>query len=298
MSLPPSATGTVVNERETTTTTTDYVTRHKVTASDPYLIERIVGYHEYGRALHYFDLLASKCDRYEMEAVDEIVRSEPEFAFYTVSSEQVGDRKAAVAKAESDRRASDRRTSERNAANSAAIESNRKRHGFRWISALARAEVGAMRAGFSQNPRPYTRTPGYDANEYRTLLSESARLHFWSLNRDPVFVALSKQFRPTSVTLSYLRRLNIATGFSLASVIATHNIDPRTTREMGNYAQRLSSTRDAIQLKIASYLATPEINSQTNTKTRQMSRIAEMCLSGTCWQFDKSMVASGKTVRE
>lgn len=259
MQLPESATGTVVNDQEHRTTTTSHITRHKVTNSDPYLIERIVGYQEYGRALNYFDRLVDKCDEAEMLAIEEIVRSEPEFAFYTVADDQP---------------------------ESYSNDSGQKRHGFRWITALARVETGAMRAGFSENRTPFPKTPGYDIEEYRALLDESARLHFWSLTRDPMFAALMNKFQPSSLTLSYMRRLNIATGFSLAAGIASVNEDLRQGAEISNYTQRLNLARSAIQTQIAAYLAMPEVRATSRTVTSTRQRLVELCNAGVCREFD------------
>lgn len=271
MQLPEDATGTVVKKSTETTTTTTTTTRNRITRTDPYLIERIVGYQEYGKALYYFDRLAEMCDEYEMDAIEDIVRSEPEFKFYTVKG------------------ASDITTREMKEND---LEPSQERHGFRWLSALARVEIGAMKSGFSENPKPFPVSPGYDAEEYRVLLKEGARLHFWSLARDPTFAALAKRFTPSSLTLSYLRRLNIGTGFSIAGgLMSISGSSPQLAAngqmEMSKYTGNLLRARGAIESRIAAYLATVRVNRKSRTSTSSESlTLAELCHEGICKQFD------------
>ena len=271
MQLPESATGTVVGTQTKTTieeSTRVYTTLSK---SDPYLVQRLVGYFEYSQALNYLDRLVAMCDTYELAAVEEIVRSEPEFAIYTVSAEQApSPKKSTTAVAE---------------------ESGRKRHGLKWITALARVELGAMYAGFTESPRPFSHasSPGYDAAECKTLLAEGARIHFWSLTRDPVFFALTKRFRANSMTLAYLRRLNVATAFALASGRSSLRDELQNLAEMSDYATRLNAAREAIQAQIALYLAEVQVSTRRKTKTTSSNQaLARLCNQGVCRTFDTS----------
>lgn len=301
MQLPESATGTVEKKTTSTQTTTTTTIRNKLSESDPYLIDRIVGYHEYSKALHYFDRLAAKCSPYELEAIDEIVKSDPQFAIYTVPSKT--DRKQATrrvrqANAKAAEKAGEKAavtTKKKANANGSAIaygssQAERKKHGFKWMTALARVEVGAMYAGFSKNPRPFAPalSPGYDIAEFRTLLAESARLHYWSLRNDTQFQALTKRFQPNSLTLAYLRRLNIATAFSIASgQTSRRNELPRFT-EMSKYAADLSTTRKKLQLSIEQYLAQVQVASSTSQPRETSSELTltELCNGAVCQQFD------------
>lgn len=278
MQLPESATGTVATTKTVTTTERTTAYRNTISKSDPYLIDRIVGYHEYGKALHYLDRLVAKCNQYEIEAVDEIVKAEPEFAIYTVSDAPLHSQHAP----------GQRRTNlPTELKKSDAADNGRKRHGLNWITALARVEIGAMEASFSQHVRPFSkaRSPGYDAAEYRTLLAESARVHFWTLSRDPMFRSLRRRFQPSSWTLAYLRRMNIATAFALAAGQSTSRAEPAQVAEMASYAQRLNAARAAIQLRIAAHLAYVELSRNVQTKNSAALALLQLCDEGVCRSF-------------
>ena len=55
MSLPPGTTGTVVDTKTTTNTTTTQYAQAYLPKDDPYLINRLVGFLEYSKALEAFD---------------------------------------------------------------------------------------------------------------------------------------------------------------------------------------------------------------------------------------------------
>lgn len=282
MQLPESATGTVVGLE--TQTTIQSTKRHYSTLSksDPYLIERLVGFHEYSHALNYLDRLVRMCDRYELEAVEDIVRAEPEFAIYTLSA----DRSSQTAS--SDRK--DFGAGTRNTTRASESSGGHKRHGLKWITALARVELGAMYAGFSESPQPFSHvvTPGYDASEFRALLGESARVHYWALDRDPIFRSLTKRFRANSMTLAYLRRLNIATAFALASGQFSSQREANNIAEMSRYAKNLNDARTAIQVQITAYLAQVRLSKQLNTiKSGSQLTLTELCNNGICRQFSQ-----------
>ena len=62
--------------------TTNYAQAY-LPKDDPYLINRIVGFLEYAKALEAFDELAALTKLRRDEAIDEIIKSEPEFTVYT-----------------------------------------------------------------------------------------------------------------------------------------------------------------------------------------------------------------------
>jgi hypothetical protein len=220
------------------------------------------------------------CDTYELKAVEEIVRLEPEFAIYVASAEQEPGKRTGEETASADASTA-----------SVAQEVGRKRHGLKWITALARVELGAMYAGFSDSPRPFSHasSPGYDATEFKTLLVEGARIHFQSLSRDPLFSMLTKRFHANSITLAYLRRLNIATAFALASGQSSQPYEVRDLAEMSGYATRLNAAREAIQARITFYLAQAQVSTRrrTNTSSSHLA-LAELCNQGVCRTFDTS----------
>ena len=79
MDLPPGTTGTVVDSKTTTTTSTTTLTKAYLPNDDPYLVNRLVGFLEYAKALESFDELAALAKYDEMKAIGEIIKSEPEF---------------------------------------------------------------------------------------------------------------------------------------------------------------------------------------------------------------------------
>jgi len=83
VALPPGTTGTAVNTQTTTNTTTTNYAQAYLPKDDPYLINRLVGFLEYSKALEAFDQLAALATSEEMSAIDDIIKSEPEFTVYT-----------------------------------------------------------------------------------------------------------------------------------------------------------------------------------------------------------------------
>ena len=87
---------------------------------------------------------------------------------------------------------------------------------------------------------------GYDAAEYKEMLVDGAKLHFWALTNDPEFVDNIKNFKPNGVTLTYLRRLNVATAFvySAAGLVGM-DLSPQQQSEMKEYVKNLDEARGA-----------------------------------------------------
>ena len=102
-------------------------------SDDPNLIYRLVGYLEYAKALENFDKLAAMAKYEEMNAIDEIIKSEPEFTIYTNLSRALEQGRSSLGEKP----------------NGPSDDFARK--GFRWITALARVELGAMLAGFTEH---------------------------------------------------------------------------------------------------------------------------------------------------
>jgi hypothetical protein len=275
VNLPQGTTGTVVDtaKTQTTTTTTTNYAQAYLPKDDPYLINRIVGFLEYSRALESFDELAALASYEEMKAIDEIIKSEPEFKIFTNLSRRLEQGRSSLA--ESPNRPSD----------------DFSRHSFNWVTALARVEVGAMLAGFTDHPNPFAAVvgKGYDLEEFKELLIDGAKLHFWALANDPEFAEVSKSFKANSQILTYLRRLNVATAFVYAAGELTGlELSPLQKEEVATYAKKLDDARKSFQIAIQLYLTT--VASQTNTKTdkRVLERTREyleFCKNGACRPF-------------
>ncbi|MCE9527412.1 MAG: hypothetical protein K8R36_15320 [Planctomycetales bacterium] len=271
MSLPSGTTGTAVDTTKTTTTTTTNYAQAYLPKDDPYLINRIVGFLEYSKALEAFDALAALASFDEMKAIDEIIKSEPEFTIYTNLS----------------RRADQGRSSLAEKPNGPNDDFSRK--GFRWVTALARVEVGAMLAGFTDHPNPFAAVvgKGYDILEFKEMLIDGAKMHFWALANDPDFAEATKTFKPNGETLTYVRRLNVATAFVYAAGGLTGlDLNPQQKEEVATYAKNLDDARSSFQAAIQLYLS--QVFAQTNTKTNTQPlgrQYVEFCKDGVCRPF-------------
>ena len=235
---------------------------------EPYLINRIVGFLEYTKALQNFDELAAQVNQEEMLAIDAIIKSEPEFKTYTNLSRRFEQGRSTLAE------------------RGVGPQDDFARQGFRWLTALARVEVGAMLAGFTDHPNPFAAVAGkgYDRAEYKEMLIDGAKFHFWSLTRDPDFVDLLAKFDPDGLTLAYVRRLNVATAFVFAAGgVAGLELTPQQQAEIQTYVKNLRGARDALLLSIQVYL-----NSIAGSKAKNFStdqELVQLCKDGVCRQF-------------
>ena len=235
--------------------------------SDPNRIYRIVGFLEYSMALRYLDKLALNCSEEEFSAIDEIIKSEPEFKVFTNLSRRL--QLAPSSLTEKPLREQD----------------DYSRHSFKWVTALARVEVGAMLASFTQHPAPFAAVAGkgYDAAEYMELLLDGARTHYWSLARDSQFKVVMKKFTPDAKSLTYLRRLNLATAFIKAAV----GINPKQfsllqLAEFESYLMPINDARKKIRTTIELHLA----SIQTASSSSQSNHLVEQCYDGVCVQYE------------
>lgn len=272
MALPPGTTGTVVKGQTTTTTSTTTLSKAYLPDDDPYLVNRLVGFLEYTKALESFDELAALAKYEEMKAIDEILKSEPEFTVYTNLSRRLEQGRSSLA--ETPRGPSD----------------DFARQGFNWVTALARVEVGAMLAGFTNHPTPFAAVAGkgYDLVEYKEMLLDGAKLHFWALTNDPEFLELAKGFKPNGVTLTYVRRLNVATAFVYAAGGLTGlELSPPQQNEVVAYAKNLDDARGSLKTAIQAYLSLVDSKTNTTSSTRSNgpSKITEFCNNGICRPF-------------
>lgn len=270
MALPPGTNGTFVNDKTTTETKTTQYAKAYLPADDPYLINRLVGFLEYSKALENFDELAALATSAEMAAIDEILKSEPEFSVYTNLSRRLEQGRSTLAEIPLTRGDDFVRT------------------GFRWVTALARVEVGAMLAGFTEHPNPFAAVAGtgYDLLEYKEMLIDGAKLHFWALTNDPDFIEIVKNFKPNGVTLTYVRRLNVATAFVYAAGgISALELSPIQREEVKTYAKNLDEARGSLQVAIQAYLSLVAAQTSSKKNSKLNSKLVELCNSGVCRPF-------------
>lgn len=268
MQLPPDATGTVARTTSTTYRNDEY--RPYLPKQDPYQINRLVGFHEYSQALEILDALVRMASPEELAVIDDLVKSEAEFTVYTNLARRLDQGRSALA--EAPQQAGD----------------DFARRGIRWVTALARVELAAMIAGYTEHPQPFAAVAGtgYDAVEYRALIIDGAKMHFWSLNSDPAMEPLFRNFQPNSKTLAYVRRLNVANSFVLAAALAG-GFQPNSPQfaEWFQYNQHLSKARAALHAQIEIFLATVSSRQKSVANSSKQVDLLEMCRSGACRKF-------------
>ena len=240
--------------------------------SNPNLAYRVVGYTEYANALQHLDKLASIASEEEFEAIDQIVTSEPEFKIYTNLARKMQPPDTTLIESPDSE------------------DDDYSRHGFRWVTALARVELAAIIAGFKQHRAPFhfVAGTGYDIDEYRELIQDGARTHYWGLKSDPIFAKLRRRFQANPLTLTYLRRMNIATAFLRASgdVSAGKDYSAQQLGEVQHYLKTLQGIRERLKVSITLYLADVTSRSRTDRSRSSEKKLLQMCNEGICREFD------------
>ncbi|HUG90935.1 MAG TPA: hypothetical protein VML55_08885 [Planctomycetaceae bacterium] len=166
-----------------------------VPPQDPQLIYRIVGFLEYGMAIHHLDEFVRRASSEELEIADAIVRHRPQFDVRTNLSRHIGG------------------PSLLNEPVAGTGDSTRR--GLAWVLALARVELGAMLAGFSSVAQPFqfvAPTP-YETHAYREILTDGLRVHYWSFKRDPAVANYPRTGVPEQHIITYGRRVGVARRF-------------------------------------------------------------------------------------
>lgn len=126
------------------------------------LAARIVGFLEYGMALQNLDRLVAMASEKELAVVDEIIKDRDEYVVTTNLASQFENEPLRAPQGDNIRR------------------------GLGWVMALARVELGAMRAGFSNVRNPFELVPPsrYEFAEYVEIMVDSARTHYLALGND------------------------------------------------------------------------------------------------------------------
>lgn len=261
-------TGTVA--RDTTTTYRQDEFRPYLPKEDPYQVNRLVGFYEYSQALQHLDGLARSATATELDAIDTIVKSEPEFTVFTNLARRLEQGRSTLF--EQPEQAGD----------------DFSRRGIRWVTALARVELGAMLAGYTEHPNPFAAVAGagYDAAEFRELILDGAKMHYWSLSGDAEMKRVFDRFAPDSRTLAYIRRLNVGNAFvSAAGVVGNFGLDTPQAAELTKYHRSIGDYRAGLQAQIAIYLTAVQRQTSSRTSGPGTPRVLEMCQRGICRQF-------------
>ena len=154
-----------VNNQATTRT----VNRTRVEKVNTQLVARLVGFLEYRQALAHLDRLLNVVSAAELDAIEQIVCGRDEFVVHTDMARRFD--------------------SNRNSGAQFRYSSSQGgRRGLGWVMALARVELGAMIAGFTDRPHPFhiNRPSRYELPQYQDILLDSMRTHYLALQNDSV----------------------------------------------------------------------------------------------------------------
>ena len=168
-------------------------TIRSVPTNNPQMVNRLVGYLEYGRALALLDRLMESVSPAELEAIDEMIEQRDEYAVYTNLSRRLEPKPDSL----SERIEGSQSTEQR---------------GLAWIMGLARVELGAMAVGFTDQPDPFNlNRPGrYELPAYSEVLADSMRTHYWALQTDPVAQNVKREIHTDTQGIAYARRVTLA----------------------------------------------------------------------------------------
>jgi hypothetical protein len=240
-----------------------------------------VGWFEYTRALALFDPLLNSVDADELRVIEEIVKERDEFAIFTNLSRRLET--APTSLSETGAGADERR-------------------GLGWIMALARVELGAMAAGFTEHPRPFEMIPPsqYESPAYLELLLDGVRIHMHALRNDPV-AQYYTSMRGRSVTvreavygpsgqgapatmlaneqraLAYSRRIVVADEFiQAAAKFGSGTLSPPQQAELASYREPLRNLEDVLLYKVLGIGSSRSSSTQTLTRLKACPRLIQI----------------------
>ncbi|HAY81884.1 MAG TPA: hypothetical protein DCY79_18940 [Planctomycetaceae bacterium] len=142
------------------------------------------------------------------------------------------------------------------------------RRGLKWVTALARVELGSMLAAFTRVRRPYqaTHPTKLDQAEFAKLLMDGVRTHYWALSQDPALREVAKASPRNPEVLSYHRRMTMVQAMVRALL---QMYGSEMTHEQRALLSQWRDTIDGLQLgfayRIFQYLQQTEQERQTRT---------------------------------
>lgn len=226
-----------------------------VTPQDSREAMRVVGYSEYGHALQRLDKLISIATEEELAAFDEIVKSRDEYRIYVNLSRRIEKRANNLTE------------------NPAQPGDDFARHGLPWMTALARVELGSILAAYTSVPHPFMSIAGseYDVDQYREMLQDALRTHYWALANDPRLVDAAREFKPDQSSLAYIRRMTLVQAlFDAAFRIGVKDYTPEQVSELRVW----KATLNKIQARLMSNMQAYFLRKQ---RDRLLREIASQC---------------------
>lgn len=214
---------------------------------------RLVGYYEYSNALRDLDKLISMSSEDELYELDKIVAEEDEFTVYSNLSRKIKSGPSSL---------------------NEPLESERERRGLRWVTALARVELGSMLAAFTSVSKPYeiVANPKFDLAPYQELLLDGARTHYWALVNDPAMPKVTKSLWVNEQVLSYSRRLVMARAMLRAAVKSDINdYTPVQLRELASWKESLDEAQALVAGKIRAYVNGSKKQVRSSSTSREFT---------------------------
>jgi hypothetical protein len=219
-----------------------------VSPDDSRMVRRLVGFLEYRHALMNLDSLVRMSAANELDVYDQLVKDRREFVVYTNLSRRVerGPSSLSEPRVPGD---------------------NFERRGLRWITALARVELGAMLAAFTDVPNAFEAiaAPQFDGQEYQNLLLDGIRSHYWALQNDPALLRVKGGADVGTETLAYSRRTRLA-GQMLLAAGKSGKYSPAQYQEIESWRTRLGALHFDLVAKIASHVDRPEVSRGGGTR--------------------------------
>ena len=238
--------------------------RGNVTPKDLTRIYQFVGFIEYGAALTHFTQLLKVATPEELAAIDRIVSENDEFTIYPNVSAQLASGPTTIVMPESARQGNPRRDRPTDSYGPSA-----GRTGLAWVIALARLEFGAMLAGYSDHPSPFTAVPthAYDAAAYRWMLLDGAASHYWALVNDPALRKVTTTSPSNPIVLAYSRRLVVARSMLSAAIRMTQrNLSNIQMRELASWKESMDELQQGLVAKIQVYLGEQTVSARAGSK--------------------------------
>jgi hypothetical protein len=266
-----------VRSSTTTTTETSYHAKYEalLPPSKTVLARQVVGWYEYTRALSLLDPLLNSVTPDELLAIEEIVKQRDELAIYVNLSRRLETTPSSLT--ETDK--------------AGAVE----RRGLAWMMALARVELGALAAGFTDHPQPFALVPPsrYEAQAYLALLLDGARTHVLAMRNDPtVQYYASMKGRSVSLAeavygprgpsfgahriianeqqaLAYARRVVVADEFVQASFkFGATQLSPIQQAELASYRAQLRGLQEILIYKVLGIGVGESSGTQTTSRSK------------------------------
>ena len=253
--------------------------------ADQTVLPRLVGFYEYVRAVDLLGELVRSSTPEEIKVYNEMVAKHPDLNIYTNLSRLVEPKGSSLAE------------------QSAVKDVDFKRSGLEWMIALAKVELGAMVASYTDNPFPFAAVnpKKFEEAAYAELLLDGARYHYWSLTKDPLFrqVAERSAFQPTSETVAYVRRLMLSRLFLVAAIDYRGKIwNDDQMLEATKWKNDLDSYRKGIVQNIQQYLAQvtsiPIGSASKNTSSREYKMNLTSRICGAILMGEQSELKSGR----